>query len=113
MFFATDIANFLACPHIATLDRAEAADEIRRPFSFADPGTDLLVKLGLQHEQTYLRRLKEEERREVVEIPADMRWTEASARTTEALRRGVDAVYQATFIDGQWGGRPDFLVRVD
>ena len=30
-----------------------------------------------------------------------------------ALREGVDAVYQATFLDGPWGGRSDFLIRVD
>ena len=31
----------------------------------------------------------------------------------EAIRRGADAVYQATFQDGPWGGRADFLIRVD
>src|SRR5207302_7912931 len=30
-----------------------------------------------------------------------------------ALREGVDAVYQATFLDGLSGGRSDFHIRVD
>jgi hypothetical protein len=31
VFFATDIANFLACRHLMTLDRAHAAGEIQKP----------------------------------------------------------------------------------
>jgi hypothetical protein len=53
MFSATDIASFLACPHTATLDRAESNDEIVKPF-FKNPSVDLLRKLGLEHEQRYL-----------------------------------------------------------
>src|SRR5687767_6224477 len=111
MFFATDIANFLACGHLSTLARAEAAGEIRLPC-FEDPGTDLLIKLGLGHERAYLCRLIEEGR-DVVQIPSDIQWREAAARTLDALRRGADAVYQATFLDEPWGGRPDFLIRVE
>ena len=46
MFSATDIASFLACPHTATLARAESKGEITKPF-FNDPTVDLLQKLGL------------------------------------------------------------------
>ena len=35
MFSATDIANFLACPHLTALDRAEKNGEISKPF-FSD-----------------------------------------------------------------------------
>ena len=58
MFSATDIASFLACRHTATLDRAESKDEIVKPF-FKDATVDLLRKLGLEHEQRYLRGLAE------------------------------------------------------
>ena len=50
MFSSTAIASFLACPHTATLDRAESKDEIVKPF-FKDAAADLLRKLGLEHEQ--------------------------------------------------------------
>jgi len=46
MFSATDVANFLACQHTATLDRAESRKEIKKPF-FDDPAIELLQKLGL------------------------------------------------------------------
>jgi hypothetical protein len=58
MFSATDIASFLACPHTATLARAESRNEIAKPF-FRDPTVDLLQELGLEHEQRYLRELAE------------------------------------------------------
>ncbi|MGI9067178.1 MAG: hypothetical protein ACR2HX_12355 [Pyrinomonadaceae bacterium] len=47
MFFATDIANSLACQHIATLDREEAEGKITKVI-YADPGAELLRKLGLR-----------------------------------------------------------------
>ena len=46
MFSATDVANFLACHHLLTLDRAQAAGEIEKPF-FHDPGIELLRELVL------------------------------------------------------------------
>ena len=112
MFSATDIASFLACRHTATLDRAESKDEIVKPF-FKDASVDLLRKLGLDHEQRYLRELAEKDGLAVAEIDVNGRWDDAVAETVRALRDGVDAVYQATFLDAPWGGRSDFLVRVN
>jgi predicted RecB family nuclease len=92
-----------------TLERAEAAGQIQKPFSH-DPGADLLRELGVRHEQAFLRHLAQT--KEVVQIPGEP-WEDAVARTVEAIRRGADVVYQATFQDGPWGGRSDFLIRVD
>ncbi|MGA8149582.1 MAG: TM0106 family RecB-like putative nuclease [Terriglobales bacterium] len=111
MFSATDIASFLACPHTATLDRAESRNEITKPF-FKDPAVDLLQRLGLEHERRYLCELAEKNGLAIAQIDVKGRWEDAVAETSRALRKGVDAVYQATFLDGVWGGRSDFLVRV-
>ena len=73
MFSATDVANFLACHHTATLDRAESRKEIKKPF-FNDPTIDLLQKLGLEHEKTYLQHLTEGEGRAVAEIDTNASW---------------------------------------
>ena len=112
MFFATDIANFLACRHLTALDRAETAGGIRKPF-FPDPGIDLLRKLGLQHERAYLQRLNANQNAVLSEIPGDIPWDEAVGRTLEAMRRGVSVIYQAVLQEELWGGRADFLVRVE
>ncbi|HTV54364.1 MAG TPA: TM0106 family RecB-like putative nuclease, partial [Terriglobia bacterium] len=92
-----------------TLDQAAVRGEIKKPF-FADPGVDLLRELGLKHEERYLRELQQAQGFQVLEIPSS---TDAAERTIEALRQGVDAVYQAVFRQGLWYGRADFLVRVD
>lgn len=110
MLSATRIANFLACQHLTTLDRAEAAHEIKKDF-FPDPGLDLLVQLGLEHERVYLQSLRDQGL-EIVEI-AETSDTEAVAATIAALHRGVDIVYQPVFQEGEWYGRADFLRRVE
>jgi predicted RecB family nuclease len=112
MFSATAIANFLACHHIATLDRAEERKEVTKPF-FNDPTIDMLRKLGLDHEQQYLRQLSEKNGLTVVQIDVNSSWDAAVAETVQAIRGGADAIYQATFLEGQWGGRSDFLVRLN
>src|ERR1700722_1156702 len=110
MISATAIANFLACHHLTTLDRADAEGKIKKPF-LPDRSMELLRVLGLQHEKSYLNKL--DESTQVVQIPCDIPWAAAVAQTIEALQRGVGAVYQATFQNGNWGGRSDFLIRVD
>jgi uncharacterized protein len=112
MFSATDIANFLACRHTATLARAESKKEIAKPF-FKDPTVDLLRKLGLEHEHQYLRKLTETDGLSIAQIAIGGSWKDAVAETVQALRKGVDAVYQGTLLDAPWGGRSDFLIRVN
>src|SRR5215472_216431 len=102
MFSPTQIAAFLACPHTATLDRAEARHEIKKPF-FKNASIDLLQKLGLEHEQQYLRKLTEQNGLVVVRV--DGSWENAAAQTLRALQDGAAAIYQAAFLYGNWGGR--------
>jgi predicted RecB family nuclease len=111
MFFATDITNYLACQHIATLNREHQEGKIRKKV-YADPGAELLRKLGLEHEQKHLSELKARGLK-VVEISTDVLWTEAASATREAMVYGADVIYQATFVQGAWGGRADFLRRVE
>jgi uncharacterized protein len=112
MFSATDVANFLACEHTATLDLAESRKEIKKPF-FDDPSVALLQKLGLEHERKYLRQLTDEEGRSVTHIDLEAPWEQGVLQTGAAVRRGDPAIYQATLINGRWRGRADFLIRVE
>ncbi|MBA2528234.1 MAG: TM0106 family RecB-like putative nuclease [Pyrinomonadaceae bacterium] len=112
MFSPTSIADFLACQHLTALNRARAAGEIKKPF-FPDPGLELLKKLGLAHEQAYLRYSAEDRGLEISKIPDEISWNEAAAQTVAAIHRGAEVIYQATFITGQWHGRADFLIRVE
>jgi len=53
--------EFSTCQHLTALDRAEAAGELKKEF-FPDPGLELLIQLGFEHEQAYLKSLRERTR---------------------------------------------------
>jgi len=112
MFSATDVANFLACHHLLALDRAEARGEIKKPL-FYDPGIELLRELGPRHERAYLHHLSDSQGIEIVRVSNSIPLVEAVACTLDALRCGVSVIYQATFQNGLWHGRSDFLIRVE
>jgi len=112
MFSATDIVNFLACRHLGILEREAAAGKREKPFSL-DPSLDLLRELGIRHEQNYLHQLGGAKNLAMVQVPEALSWSDAVVQTTKALHSGADVVYQGTLEDGTWGGRSDFLVKVE
>ena len=121
VFAATDLVGFLACEHLVDLELAAMAGLVDRPVRL-DPEIDLIAKRGLEHEARYLADL-ERGGKAVTRIDAgqaggsgatrlERLW--AAARLTEqAIRRGDQVIYQATFFDGRWLGLADFLLRVE
>ena len=101
MFSPSAIADFLACRHLAELERALRNGEIKRPYQFPDPGVEVLRKLGLDHELRFLRRMEEEGKR-VVSVPDDVSRDEKVRRTVEAMKEGADVVYQGSVLTGEW-----------
>ena len=112
MFSATAIANFLACHHLTSLDRAERDGGIRKPY-FAAPGMELLRKLGLQHEQSYLLALQQDRQNSVTEIPTDISLADATTRTIDAMRRGVSQYIRPLFRSSFGVVGPTSLIRVE
>ena len=121
IFAATDLVGFLACQHLVGLELAAMAGLVKRPVRL-DPEIDLIARRGLEHEARYLAALERDGRR-VTRVDAGDHDAPATARleglraaataTEEAIRRGDDVIYQATFFDGRWLGLADFLVRVE
>ena len=108
----TDLTKHVACAHITTLDLL-ALDAGSAGATGADDALNLVFAKGLQHEHDFLEQLRAEGR-EVEDIAAlGLSGTAAEEATVDAMRRGVDVVYQATFFDGHWVGLADFLIRVD
>ena len=109
----SDLNDYVECGHRTTLARRVALGELAKPH-VSDEGAKLLADKGTLHELDFLRRLHDEGR-DVVEIAMDERWdfAAAAARTVEAMRAGADVISQATFVDGQWRGRADFLLRME
>ncbi len=113
---ATDLVGFLECDHLITLEQLRALGQIEKPFR-DDPELELIRKRGYEHERLYVGML-EAGGRTVVEMqlrdpktPSDLRASEAE--TLQAMRDGVDVIFQGTFFDGRWRGHPDFLARRD
>jgi predicted RecB family nuclease len=115
-FSASDLANFLACRHLTRLDLLTARGELAPPYEF-DIGFQTLIERGERHERSVLEQFQADGLT-VVDIGGDVNAGQAVA-TGDALRRGVDVIYQGTLLREASGtnaallGRPDFLVRAD
>src|SRR5262249_10575487 len=104
LFSPSDLSGFLACEHLTQLELAVALQEGRRP-SYENTYAELLRRKGEEHEQAFLAAIRDAGHR-VVEVRRDgLRDFEGGARRTlEAVRLGVDYVYQAVFSTGGWRG---------
>src|SRR2546422_3699221 len=109
----SDLNDYLECPHLTTLALEVARGARARSF-VADEHAELLRRKGELHERAYLERLRAEGR-QIVEITLGEPWDfDAAARqTAEAMRAGAEIISQATFVDGRWRGRADFLLKID
>jgi uncharacterized protein len=112
LFSAKDLINFLGCQHSAALDLDVATHVLRAPATVEDAYAKLLQDKGNAHERAYLAKLKAEGRsvREIERVDSLDEMTEA---TRQAMRDGVDVIYQGALRSGQWHGYSDFLLRVD
>lgn len=105
---ATDLANFLACPHRTGLDMAVAMGKMHPPNAQLDAAVRLLRQRGAAHERAYVDHLRNGGFN-IVEIPSDESPAVRVAQTVEALRSGVDVVYQGAFAGQGWVGYADIL----
>jgi predicted RecB family nuclease len=109
----SDLSNYLACPHLTTLE-LEAEFGARRKPHIREALAQLVADKGDRHEKRYLDYLRCEGH-EVVEIKLGKEpsaFDQAHADTVAAMRTGATVIYQATFARNAWRGRADFLLRV-
>ena len=119
VYSATDLVGFLACSHMTDLERCKLQGLVEKPHR-DDPELDIIVKRGLEHEQTYISRLRDTGR-DVHDYSANRPdgvdpgefYRAQAAITRKAIERGDDVIFQACFFDGTWLGFADFLLRVD
>jgi uncharacterized protein len=109
----SDLNDYVECAHLTTLALEVAKGSRARPH-VADEQAELLRRKGEEHERAHLERLRAEGRA-IVEIELGEPWDSeaAAARTAQAMRDGAEVITQATFVDGRWRGRADFLLKVD
>jgi len=130
LFFAQDLTAFMDCTHKAALNRQTLTDERLRDWleeqrqSHKDeakaiglPEDPPEITRGEQHEAAHLETLKTSGL-SVVEIPKPKPFNESKidqgvALTLDAMRNGVDVIYQGVLRDGPWCGLADFLIKVE
>jgi len=108
----SDLNHFVECEHLTALDLL--AIEGNGVAKEKDPQAEILRAKGFEHEQAWLQHLREEGR-EIVEIAVNGNadWHRDAERTAAAMRNGAEVIYQAVFVDNDWRGVADFLIRVD
>ena len=116
IYSASDLNNFLECPHLTELARSVALGDLERPP--ARDSSRLLQRKGEEHERRYLQTLRHLGH-DVFALPeritdrSPVGLAEAEAATRTAMDLGHTYIYQASFFDGTFQGRADFLKRVD
>ena len=117
VYSASDLNNFSECLHLTALDRDVASGRRIRPVR-DDATVELLAHKGDEHERRYFEELRVKHGNDLVSFedrPVATRagYEAAEAETVAAMARGVHVIYQATFFDGTFLGRADFLRRVE
>ena len=109
---ASDLANFLACRHLTRLDIA-AAYGLVKPTFYNDLGAEALEQRGREHEARVLTSFAARSWHVEDLTAGESDRTAAAAATAEAMRTGIDIIYQGTLLVSGHLGLPDFLVRAD
>ena len=110
LYSASDIVNFLECEHVTTLDLKNL--ETPLPKAEDDDSAKLIQAKGFAHEANYVERARTLHH-SFVDIAAGVNGLDAQASATlDAMRSGVEVIYQAAFRDESLVGYADFLRRV-
>ena len=108
---ATDLSNFLACPHRSALDLAAAQGKVGAPEFLLDARTRLLRERGQAHELAYVKHLRDQGLN-VAAVPQAGTLVDRVNATIGALQSGADVVYQGAFSGRGWIGYADILRKV-
>jgi len=109
LYAASDLMGFLGCRHSIFLDLIDRQTPLEKAEDNAQ--AQLIQERGLEHERHYLRTLQDTGL-SLVEIPEDYPLPDRVAQTLNAMRQGVDVIYQAALWHAPWHGFADFLHRV-
>jgi uncharacterized protein len=110
LYSASDIVNFLECEHLTTLDIIDLDTPLSRTED--DDQAKLIQAKGFAHEADFVARLKERHG-SFIDIAQGNGGLDHQVQTTlDAMRAGVEIIYQATLRDRCYVGHADFLRRV-
>jgi uncharacterized protein len=101
----------MSCKHATFLNLQLAKKIIPSPPGYENPSLEALKQKGEEFEKGYINQQREAGKT-VVEISRGNA-EEAVAKTLEAIKQGVDIIYQARLELDIWNGWADFLIKVE
>jgi uncharacterized protein len=116
VYSASDLNNYLECRRLSELDKQVADKLLTRPEQ-TDASAELIARKGIEHERKHFERLAIAYGDALVAFEDRAENTDAGLRVAEAatiaaMESGAEIIYQATFFDGTFLGRADFLRKV-
>ena len=110
LYSASDLVHFLECQHLTTLNRVH----LQKPLQKAKDSDEArsVQNKGFDHERRYLEKLKAQHA-SFVDIADSGKTREQKVEATlDAMRQGIEIIYQATFFSFPFLGHADFLRKV-
>ena len=108
IFSPTDLTRFMENPYITWMDRYFLEFPNKITPDPDDEEMEIVQDRGLEHEQNYLERLKNNGA-DVCEISDHVN---ARALTLEAMSQGREVIYQASLSANNFSGYADFLQKI-
>mgnify|MGYP006161256181 FL=1 len=103
---AYSIQDFSQCQYKTWLDYINPPNNYPKNI---DPWLEIIRKIGLEHEEDYLQKIKESQI--VYEIDKNLKPSEKEKLTEIAIKNGEDIIYQPYLKYKKFTGSPDFLVK--
>lgn len=110
-FSASDLVGHLGCLYLTVLD-AEVASGTREKPAVWDPLLEILWERGAQHEEAYLKHLRNSGY-DPVYIGGEGLSEVQAEETVSAMRDGAHIICQGVLMADRWRGRADFLRRIE
>ena len=110
LYSASDLVHFLECQHLSTLDRIHLQKPLKKAKD-SDEAKSIQNK-GFDHERRYLEKLKAQHASFVDIADSGKTRDQKVEATLDAMRQGIEIIYQATFFSFPFLGHADFLRKV-
>lgn len=110
LYSASDLANFLECEHLTTLDALNLINPMQKTAAGED--AVLIQNKGYAHEAAYFAKLKSEYTNVVNIHEIAPEGESRLIATIDAMKSGADIIFQAAFAKDNLIGHADFLKKV-
>ena len=104
----TDLNNFVSCNYHAFNDLNEDIKGLKKK----EPSEDMKLwrKYGKDHEKNYFEKLKNKYSNNITINPTKS-YDDRYKDTVEAIKKGYDLIYKAYFIEDEFRGEADFIIK--